>query len=104
MAELNVNLTSTVEEDVCQLVADGDTSMAAAEKVAAAARASAPVLTGAYLAGIVVQKTRGGARVFASDPKSAFVEFGVPNRGQPAQFVLRHAADAVGLTFKKGKG
>jgi len=104
VAELNINLTSTVEKDVCDLVAKTDTPMQMAEKVASAARASAPVVTGAYLAGIVVQKTPGGARVFASDPKSAFVEFGVPNRGQPAQFVLRHAADAVGLTFKKGKG
>jgi hypothetical protein len=73
----------------------------AAEKIAQVARDTAPVLTGAYQAGIVVQDTKGGARVFASDYKSAWVEFGIPSRGQAAHFTLRRAAEVAGYTFKK---
>jgi hypothetical protein len=76
--------------------------MQAAEQVAGIARSTAPVATGLYASSIEVQKTKTGARVFAADQKSAWIEFGVPGRNQPARFVLRNAAEAAGLSFKKG--
>lgn len=56
---------------------------------------------GAYVDGIVVQETKTGARVLASDYKSAWIEFGVPSQGQPARFVLRRAVEAAGYKFRK---
>ena len=78
--------------------------MSAAEKIAGIAKSSAPVgVTGNYSAGIKAEKTKRGARVFASARESAFVEFGVPSQGQPAQFILRRAAEAAGFKFRKKK-
>ena len=63
-----------------------------AERAAAAARASAPVKTGAYLAGIEVvdevHKDRVVSRVYAKDSKSILVE---ANSGN-----LARALDAAG--------
>lgn len=73
----------------------------AAEKIATIARDTAPVVSGDYKTGIIVQDTKKGARVFASDYKSAWVEFGVPSRGQPAHFNLRRAAERAGFKFRK---
>jgi hypothetical protein len=54
-----------------------------AERVASAARASAPVATGAYLAGIEVvdevHKDRAVSRVYANAPDSMFVEANTGN-------------------------
>ena len=71
-------------------------AMAIAER----ARSMAPVETGAYQAGIVVQKAndKGTVRVFASDQKSSWVEFG--SRHIPGQFIMRSAAESLGLKFK----
>jgi len=76
-------------------------AMDAARKVAAIAQSNAPRESGDYAGGIEVQETPHGARVFASDPKSAFIEFGVPGRNQPARWILRNAAIAAGLKFTK---
>lgn len=72
-----------------------------ASEIAAAAREIAPVQDGNYKAGILIQETRSGWRVLASDQKSSWVEFGIPSRGQPAQFVLRRAVEMAGYKFKK---
>lgn len=74
---------------------------ALAEQLADTARSLAPVLSGEYAAGIVAQKTKTGARVYAGDYKSAWIEFGVPAHGIHGRFVLRRAADALGLSFRK---
>lgn len=103
MPETTVEIIPDIEEQVVHLVAQGDAPSEAAQKIADNARANAPVLSGAYAAGIIVQKTKRGARVVATDPKSAWEEFGVPTLGQPARFVLRRAAEASGLKFKKNR-
>lgn len=101
MDELRVDVDSDIDQKI-----DGHPllilgSHEAAEKIADIARDTAPVVSGDYKAGIIVQDTRRGARVFASDYKSAWVEFGVPSKGEPAQFNLRRAAEAAGFKFKK---
>ncbi len=77
---------------------------AAAEKVAEIARSTAPVDTGRYVEGIDVDETGSGYRVISHDQKSAWIEFGVPARNQPARWVLRNAAIAAGLKFRKRSG
>jgi hypothetical protein len=72
-----------------------------AAEIAAAAREIAPVVDGNYRDGILIQETRSGWRVLASDQKSSWVEFGIPSRGQPAHFTLRRAVEAAGYKFKK---
>ena len=78
-----------------------EASVDSAERIATKAIADAPVDSGEYVAGIQVQKTRKGARVFASDFKSAWIEFGVPAHGIEGRFILRRAAEAAGFKFKK---
>lgn len=73
----------------------------AADDIASAARSIAPRDSGDYASSITVQKTKAGWRVFAADHKAAWLEFGVPNRGIPARFILRRAVKIAGLKFKK---
>lgn len=101
--DITIDLVPELDEQVLQMVEVKDSAYQAAEKVADIAIATAPVVSGDYRDGIEVQVTKSGARVFASDPKSAFVEFGVPSQGEPAQFNLRRAAEAAGLKFTKRK-
>lgn len=75
----------------------------AATAIAERARETAPVVSGAYRAGIMVQPFRGGARVLAVDLKSCWIEFGIPSKGVRPQFILRNAAQALGFTFKKSE-
>ena len=96
-----ITLRSDLDSEVLNLVAKGDTALQIAEKLAEVAKAMAPVNTGAYRDGIIAQRTDGGARVYASDNKSSWIEFGIPSRGQPAHFILRRAADILGLKFQK---
>ena len=104
MDDVRVDLIADIDAEVAkvpELIVD---AFEGAKKIAEAAKALAPVgLTGDYSAGITAQKTKQGARVFASARESAFVEFGVPAHGQPAHFTLRRAAEAVGFKFRKGK-
>lgn len=78
----------------------------AARAIAEAARSLAPVDTGAYRDGIIVQSPspKGVARVLATDQKSSWVEFGTGSAGHEGQYVLRSAVETVGLKFKKGRG
>ena len=93
-----------LEPEVAKMIAEGDSPMAVATQLASVARSTAPVSTGDYAASIVAEKTKGGARVYSSDPNAAHIEFGVPSQGQPAHFTFRRAVDALGLDFlKKGK-
>lgn len=96
-----LHLNSTLEQDVEKMPELHISALEAARDIAAIAVATAPRVDGDYVAGIGVQETKAGARVFASDEKSAFVEFGIPSRGVPAQFILRRAAEAAGYKFKK---
>ena len=74
------------------MIAKGDKPLEIAEMIASAARADAPVVSGAYAAGISAMKTPHGARVIASDNKSSWIEFGIPSQGRAATFNLRRAA------------
>ena len=98
----SINLDPDLDDKVNKMIAEGDKPLEVAEKIAAAARANAPVLSGKYAAGISAMRTPHGARVVASDEKSSWVEFGIPSQNQPAQFNLRRAVDATGYKFKKG--
>ena len=100
MSEL-FTLTSGIEAALLESVIQGGVAMEIATAIAAEARATAPVVTGNYRDGIVVQATKHGARVLASDQKSTWVEFGIPSRGVAPQFVLRNAAESLGYKFKK---
>lgn len=102
--DVTIDLVPDLDEKVRHLPEVKTASMEMARKVAQIARESAPKETGTYADGIVVQETKSGARVFASDQKSAWIEFGVPGRNQPARWILRRAAEAAGLKFVKRKG
>lgn len=101
MAGFELHLNPDLDEQVGKMPEVLTTAMDAAEAIAAIASSTAPALSGAYAASIVAQKTKRGARVFASDYKSAWIEFGVPSRGVPAKFNLRNAVKAAGLKFRK---
>jgi len=94
-----LHIREGLDADVLMVVAAGDTALVMAEKIANLAKAIAPVDTGRYRDGIEFEKTTLGARVIARDQKSAWIEFGIPSREHPAQFILRQAAEAVGLKF-----
>lgn len=69
--------------------------------IAERAREMAPVESGAYRDGIQINRVndKGVARVVATDQKSSWIEFG--NVHQPGYFVIRSAAESLGLTFSK---
>lgn len=101
----------TINDDVlnarvAKLAAVHQAAHDAAEKIAETARGTAPEVSGDYKNGIIVQdfgspsSRKAGARVLASDFKSAWIEFGVPERGIPATFNLRNAVDSAGFKFK----
>ena len=98
-----LHIREGLDQDALMLVVAGDTALQMAEKVRDLAKAMAPVDTGQYRDGIQAQKTALGARVIATDQKSAWIEFGIPSRNHEAQFILRRAADAVGLKFIRRK-
>ena len=98
-----LNLREGLDADVLNVVAKGDTALVMAGKIAALAKAIAPVETGRYRDGIKFEKTPLGARVIATDQKSTWIEFGIPSRNHEAHFVLRRAAEAVGLKFIRRK-
>ena len=76
-----------------------------ANRIAERARAMAPVVTGNYRDGIQVNKPNSGSgvwRVYASDQKSSWVEFG--NGKQPPQFIMRSACESLGFKMNASKG
>ena len=96
-----VNLDPSLADKLMNMFEVKSAAMDAARKVASIAQGNAPHESGDYAGGIVAEETPHGARVVASDPKSAFIEFGVPGRNQPARWILRNAAVAAGLKFTK---
>lgn len=102
--DIKVDLDPDVDYKVGHMPEVHTAALEQARKVAQVARYLAPKESGTYADGIVVQETKSGARVFASDQKSSWIEFGVPGRNQPARWVLRRAAEACGLKFTKRKG
>lgn len=99
--DISVNIPDDLDLQVAKMPELKTLAVDEAKEVAAAARAAAPVDTGNYAAGIVVQETKFGAIVLATDQKSGWIEFGIPSRGIPARFILRRAVEAVGLKFRK---
>lgn len=80
---------------------------AAATAIGNQARATAPVDSGQYRDGIVIEKSRNYEKtgvwvVHATDEKSSWVEFGTTT--EEPHFTMRNAVTAVGLSFRKGKG
>ena len=104
MDDIEIHVDPQIEVHLRRLSAVEEATMEVAKKIAERARDTAPVASGAYKASIKVEDFRGGARVIATDPKSAWIEFGAPARGVAARFVLRNAAASLGFKFKKGKG
>jgi hypothetical protein len=102
--EIEVALHYDIDVKVAKMPEVQKSALDVAENVAQIARDTAPSVTGDYKAGIKAQQTKSGARVFASDYKSAWIEFGAPNRNQPARWILRRAAESAGLKFKKRRG
>lgn len=102
--DMQIDIDDDVDERVVTEPVVKETAFEAANRVAEIARSTAPHLSGDYASGIEVQATKLGARVFSSDYKSAWIEFGIPSRGQPAHWILRRAAEAAGLKFRKSKG
>ena len=96
-----VNLEPGLAEKIMDMLGVRSAAMSAARKIASIAQGTAPHDSGDYAAGISAEETPHGARVVASDPKSAFIEFGVPGRNQPARWILRNAAVSAGLKFTK---
>lgn len=102
--EIRFEPAPDLDEKVVQLPLVGAKAVDVAVHIAQVARDTAPEDSGDYVAGIVVQKTKTGARVWASNFKSAWLEFGAPSRGLPARFILRRAVESAGYTFKKRGG
>src|ERR1035437_8379884 len=98
----SIHLDPDLDAKLAEMIAKGDTALDVAKLMAAAAIADAPVVTGNYRDGISAKKTAHGARVIASDAKSSWIEFGIPSRNIPPQFILRRAVDSLGLKFRKG--
>ena len=99
--DFHIDIVDDIEVKVAVEKVVEESALEVAERVAAMARENAPELSGDYASGIEAQAFRGGAQVFSSDYKSAWIEFGIPSRRQPAHWVLRRAAEAAGLTFRK---
>ena len=99
-----VDLDPNLDEKVEKMPEVKVRSKDAANDIAELARSTAPQKTGRYADSIKVQETKGGYRVFASDQKASWVEFGIPSRGQAAHWTLRNAAAALGYKFKKRRG
>lgn len=101
MADESVELDPQLEKKLHTFPAVTAGSRLTAVAIADAARASAPVQSGAYAAGIVVDppSPKGVARVHATDPKSSWVEFGTST--QEGHFTIRTAAESLGLKFVK---
>lgn len=102
--EPTIDVDQDLEARIVQVPGLHQRALEIATEIASIAQTSAPFDSGDYAGGIGAQATTGGARVFASDPNSAHVEFGVPTQGQPAHWTLRAAAEAAGYTFRKGRG
>ena len=92
----------SINSELAEHPAVKSAALDAAQAIAAEAIRTAPVgETEAYKDGIRAQETKHGARVIASAPESAYIEFGVPAHGIPATFNLRRAAISLGYKFKK---
>lgn len=103
--------TITLDLDAIRKLEQHEKIESAAEEVcnaiAARAKETAPVDSGAYRDSIVVQKSNrpnsGIYRVYSEDPKAAWIEFGTSN-GIEATFNIRNAAESLGLKFVKKGG
>jgi hypothetical protein len=103
MADFNLILNNNLESELHKLSEIATSTQETANAIAERARELAPVETGRYRDGIVVDNTnsKGVARVRATDQKSSWIEFG--NNKQQPLFIMRTAVESLGLKFKKGK-
>lgn len=100
MADEHVELNQNLEKELHKFPAVTAGSRAVAVAIADRAREMAPVQSGAYQAGIIVDppNSKGVARVHSTDNKSSWIEFGTST--QPGQFVIRNAVESLGYKFK----
>lgn len=101
MSEYKFELDELLEEKLHHMPLLQTKCVEAASAIAERAVQTAPVDSGAYERGIIVQPFRGGARVLATDPKSHWIEFGIPSKNVRPQFILRNAAVSLGFKFRK---
>jgi hypothetical protein len=103
--DFHIELDPELEAKLEALDGVGKAAEATAQAIVATAQSIAPVQTGHYRDGITAEKTAvpGMWKVFGTDFKSAWIEFGVPNRGIPAQSIFRKAADILGLKIHSDK-
>ena len=104
--DVQINLDPGLEKKLHQFPIVTSKVQAAAVLIQAQAKADAPVDTGAYRDGIVVEKSRNFAKsgayiVKATDPKSSWVEFG--NKTHQALYVIRNAVLAAGFRLRGKK-
>jgi len=103
--DVKIELDANLEQELHEFPVVTAKAEEVANDIANEARLFAPVETGRYRDGIVVEKSNksksGVYVVRATDQKSSWIEFG--NEKQPAQFPLRRAVEALGYKFKKGK-
>lgn len=101
--DIKIDLNPNLEQMISQMPEVGQRTEALTKAIASTARTNAPVETGAYQAGIRVEKSSkpksGAWRVFAADWKSSIIEFGNPNQGRKGYFNIRRAAEQTGATF-----
>jgi hypothetical protein len=97
--ELNPNL----EDELKKFPLLQTSTFEVAKAIAERARSLAPVMTGRYRDGIEAQppNAKGTSRVYASDQKSSWIEFGNRDGLQAPQFVMRNAVESLGLKFSK---
>lgn len=100
MADENITLNTNLEKELHQHPSVTAGSRAVAVAIADRAREMAPVQSGSYRDGIIVDppNAKGVARVHATDNKSSWVEFGTST--QPGQFTIRNAVESLGYKFK----
>ena len=100
--DTSIQLIANLESVLHQFPIVQSKTEEACNKIAEIAREIAPVVTGAYRDGIIVQKSNTGSgvwRVFASDQKSSWVEYGTST--EPGQFIMRTATQIAGYSFHK---
>jgi hypothetical protein len=105
--EMKLELVPNIIEVIEKLPTVEEKVKATAEQIAGVARTLVHSETGQYSESIRVEKTNksksGLWRVIAKDPKAFFVEFGAPARGLRGQYVMRRAAESLGLPWQKKK-
>lgn len=96
---MTVNLKGNLEAEIARSAGVRAALKAEAEQAAAAARAVAPVASGAYRDSIHVEPTDEGFQVVADVGYAGIIEFG--SSDTPTFAPLRRGAEAAGLDLRQ---